>query len=296
MNTLPVTVIIAAKDEEANLPKCLQSLAAARKVFLVDSQSSDSTTDIAGEHGAEVIPFHYGGGYPKKRQWALGNLKIPTEWVLLLDADEVVPGALWEEIAAEINAPERKDAYLITKGFHFLGRRFKHGGFSHAAVLLFKKGTARFERLVDDASDGLDIEVHERLIVSGEVGRMNTPLVHEDFKNLAAYIDRHNRYSTWEAGARDLYLSKDRQETSTIRSRLWGDLQERRRFLKMAAIRIPFEPLLWFCYHYILRLGVLEGRRGYIASSLRAQYVMQARAKLYEIRLRRAGGHRRTRR
>ena len=97
-------------------------------------------------------------------------------------------------------------AYLVTKGFHFLGRRFRFGGFSHAAVLLFRTGQAKFETLLADSCDGLDMEVHERLIVRGTIGRIRTPLVHEDFKGLEAYLSRHNRYSTWEARIRREHL------------------------------------------------------------------------------------------
>ena len=108
-----------------------------------------------------------------------------------------------------IQRPDGPAAYLITKGFHFLGQRFRHGGFSHAAVLLFRRGAARFEHLLDEPADALDMEVHERLLVDGAIGRLATPLVHEDFKGLEAYIDRHNRYSTWEAKVRFQDLSGD---------------------------------------------------------------------------------------
>ena len=96
---LPITVIIAAKNEEANIARCLSSLAPAARVCLIDSQSEDATAHIARTNGADVVQFHYPGGYPKKRQWALDNLRIETPWVLLLDADEMVPPELWQEIS-----------------------------------------------------------------------------------------------------------------------------------------------------------------------------------------------------
>ena len=80
--------------------------------------------------------------------------------MLLLDADEVVPPALWKEVGAAIVAPGAPAAFLVTKGFHFLGRRFCFGGFSFAAVLLFRRGKVRFERTIDKEGDGLDMEVH----------------------------------------------------------------------------------------------------------------------------------------
>ena len=181
---LPVTVLVAAKNEAANLPKCLGSLGPARRVIVVDSHSTDESAKVSVDFGAEVVQFEYRGGYPKKRQWALDTLPIETPWVFLLDADEVVPEELWAEIKQAINHGSAPDAFFITKGFHFLGRRFRFGGFSHSAVLLVRKGSARFERLVDDDRRGLDMEVHERVIVQGRIGRLKTPLIHEDFKGL----------------------------------------------------------------------------------------------------------------
>lgn len=285
---LPVTILLAAKNEALNLPRCLAALEPAQRVIVADSHSTDGTGDIAIGQGAEVVQFDYRGGYPKKRQWVLDNVPIDTPWVLLLDADEVVPEPLWEEIARVVQEPDALDAYLITKGFHFLGRRIRRGGFSHSAVLLFRTGRARFERLFEDEPTGLDMEIHERVVVEGRIGRLATPLIHEDFKGLEAYLSRHNKYSTWEAGVRYQYLTTGRYGEDTIIPRLFGNSQERRRFLKALIIRLPLEPQLWFLYHYVLRLGFLEGRPGLIASQIRAAYIAQTRAKMYELKMRRS--------
>ncbi|HMP18332.1 MAG TPA: glycosyltransferase family 2 protein [Gemmatales bacterium] len=286
MPSLPITVILAVKNEAVNLPKCLAALQPAERVVVVDSGSTDATPEIARQLGAELVTFHYTGGHPKKRQWALKNIPITTPWVLLLDADEVVLEALWKEIASTITREDAPAAFLITKGFHFLGRRLRFGGFSFQAVLLFRAGKARFEKILAEADSGFDMEVHERLIVQGPLGKLHTPLIHEDFKSLQAYLDRHNRYSTWEAQVRSRFLETGQWGEDTVRPALFGNAQERRRFLKYVALRIPFEPLLWFLYHYLFRLGFLEGRRGFIASRIRAQYIFQVRAKMYEAKLR----------
>lgn len=284
--TLPVTVLIPVRNEAANIDRCLDALAPARRVIVIDSNSTDTTAVQAKAKGAEVLQFAYQGGYPKKRQWAMDHAGITTDWVLLVDADEVIPDTLWNEIAAAIDDAQAYDAYVITKGFHFLGRRFRFGGFSHSAVLLFRGGKARFEELDASVRTAHDMEVHERMIVTGRVGRLATPLIHCDFKGLTAYIDRHNQYSSWEAGVRYRSLRTGSYGDATINPRLFGNTQERRRFLKHIAMRVPFEPLAWFAYHYILRLGFLEGRRGLIACQIRADYIRQARAKLYELALR----------
>lgn len=281
---LPITILLAAKNEERNIGKCLAALTPAERVVLLDSHSRDATARIAAEHGAEVVQFDYQGGYPKKRQWALSSLDIRTPWTFLLDADEVVPDALWREIETAIARPAGPDAYFITKGFHFLGKRFRFGGFSFAAVLLFRTGKARFEHLINEPPGALDMEVHERLIVNGTIGALAVPLIHDDWKNLEAYIDRHNKYSTWEAHVRHQFARTGQWGSDSIRPRLLGNPQERRRFLKQIVHRLPCEPWLWFINHFFFRLGFLEGRAGFIASQIRASYIAQVRAKLYELR------------
>jgi len=283
--SVAVTVLVAARNEAANIARCVASAAPARRIVVIDSDSADGTSDIAAAHGAEVHQFHYEPGSPKKRQWALDTLAFDTDWVFLLDADEQMPPALWHEIEAVLAGPPQHQAYFARKGFHFLGQRFRFGGFSFDAVLLINRQHAKFERLSYDADDRLDMEVHERVIVDGSIGRLATPVIHDDFKNLQAYVARHNAYSTWEARMRHRFVQTGRWGQERVTARLWGNAQERRRFLKYVAVRVPGEPLLWFLYHYVVRGGFLEGRRGLIASRIRANYIADVRAKMYEMTL-----------
>lgn len=283
--SMPLTVLIAARNESRNIARCVASAAPASRIVVVDSASDDDTCVIASSLGAEVRQFEYVPGRPKKRQWALDTLAFDTDWVLLLDADEQVPPELWREIGEVLAAPSAHRAYFIRKGFHFLGKRFRFGGFSFDAVLLIDRHHARFERLACDADDRLDMEVHERIIVDGSIGRLRTPLIHDDFKGLEAYLARHNHYSTWEARLRHRFLQTGAWGQEGVQARLFGNAQERRRFLKYVALRMPGEPLLWFIYHYVVRGGFLEGRRGLIASRIRANYIADVRAKMYELSL-----------
>lgn len=283
---LSISVLLAVKNEEKNIRKCLSALGPAKEIIVIDSHSTDETVKIANEEfGATVVQFDYSGGFPKKRQWALETVDFKGDWILLLDADEVVPDVLWSEIGSAIGTPDESNAYLIRKGFHFLGKRFRYGGFSHCAVLLLKKGMGRFEELDLDPETTMDMEVHERVIVQGKIGKLKEPLIHEDFKGLTAYVERHNQYSSWEAHVRYKFLQTGHYGEDTITPRFFGNSQERRRFLKSIAIRIPFEPLLWFLYHYVFCLGLLEGKRGFIACQIRSNYIKQVRAKLYELQL-----------
>lgn len=284
---LPVTVLIAVKNEAINLPKCLKALEPAKRVVLIDSGSTDDTSLIAEAFGVEVVQFKYSFSYPKKRQWALDNLMLDTPWVFLLDADEVMTESLWQEIAAVVQMPNPMPAYLVEKAFHFLGKRFRFGGFSFKAVLLLRTGMGQFEELAVDPCSNLDMEVHERIVVDGPIGTLKNPVLHEDFKGLQAYIDRHNKYSSWEAELRLRYLESGQYGDTVVKPKLLGNSQERRRFLKKLVLKMPFEHWVWFVYHYFVRLGFLEGRRGLIACQIRASYIAQTNAKIYEARLKR---------
>jgi glycosyltransferase involved in cell wall biosynthesis len=286
---LDLTVLIATRNEAANIGACLDSLVPVRRVLVVDSGSRDGTAERAAARGAEVFPFAWNGRYPRKRQWALDTLDVRTAWIALLDADESVPPALWDDVRAVLHGPAAHAAYLAEKEFHFLGRRLRHGGFAHRAVFRFRTGRARFENLLPDVGEGLDMEVHERLIVEGTVGTLPHPLRHRDAKGLDAYVARHNAYATWEAALRYRFLTTGDYGESAIRPRWNGNVQERRRFLKRLAMRLPAEPWAWFLYHFVLRGGFREGRRGLIAAQLRRAYIEQVRAKVCERRLAAAG-------
>ena len=109
---LPVTVIIPTRNEARNLPRCLESLRGAGEVYVVDSNSTDETPEIARTFGAKVVQFHYHGGWPKKRQWALDTLPIAYDWVLLLDADEALTPRLAEEIREAIKDSRYQGFYV----------------------------------------------------------------------------------------------------------------------------------------------------------------------------------------
>src|SRR4051794_36147936 len=102
--TLPVTVLIATRDEEKNLTGCLAALKPAGRAFVVDAHSAGRTASLAASMGARVVQSECRGAYPKKRQWALASLYITAEWVLLPGADELAPPLPWEEIAVAITA------------------------------------------------------------------------------------------------------------------------------------------------------------------------------------------------
>src|SRR5207237_7626383 len=131
------------------------------EVYVVDSASADDTVSIAHSYGAKVVQFHYAGGWPKKRQWAMDTLPLSFEWVLLLDADEVLTPELCEEIQLAIENHEVNGYYIALK-VHFLGRRLRHSGARFWKLSLFRKALGRYEcRLENQDGSMADMEVHE---------------------------------------------------------------------------------------------------------------------------------------
>jgi glycosyltransferase involved in cell wall biosynthesis len=125
---LPVSVIVAARNEEKNLPRCLEGLRDVGEVYVIDSGSTDATPEIARSFGAKVIQFHYRGGWPKKRQWVIDTFPFDFEWVFLVDADEALTPELREEIRRAIQNPEIDGYYvslecIFSAGFSAMGAR-----------------------------------------------------------------------------------------------------------------------------------------------------------------------------
>jgi glycosyltransferase involved in cell wall biosynthesis len=277
---LPVTVIIAARNEARNLPRCLDSLRDVGEVFVVDSQSTDETCAIAESFGAKVVQFHYPGGWPKKRQWAMDTLPIAYDWILLLDADEVVTPELAAEIRKAIQAPEMV-GYRIQLQMYFLGQLLRHCDASFWKLSLFRKGQARFEcRLKDQDASMADMEVHEHMIADGPTAELRSPIVHHNVESLSRYIRKHDEYSNWEAKV----LTGGEGTASAMRGSLAGTQAQRRRWLKTRLYRLPGSPLLLFLYRYIFRFGFLDGVPGLIYCTFQAIQMFHTKAKIYEWR------------
>lgn len=281
---IPVSVLIPAKDEELNLAACLESVARADEVFVVDSQSSDRSEEIALSYGAEVVQFHFNGRWPKKKNWSLENLPFRNEWVLIVDCDERITPELWDEIARVIQDTDYT-GYYLNRRVYFLGQWIRHGGkYPDWNLRLFKHRCGRYENLnTEDIPNTGDNEVHEHVILQGAVGYLQEDMLHIDFRDIYHWLARHNRYSNWEA--RVYYnLLMGQKDQGTIGANLFGDSVQRKRFLKRIWVKLPFKPFLRFILFYFVYLGFLDGRAGYIYGRLLSQYEYQIGVKLYELR------------
>ncbi|QQS44836.1 MAG: glycosyltransferase family 2 protein [Acidobacteriota bacterium] len=283
---LPVSVIIPVKNEERNIAACIESAAWANEIFVVDSASSDRTVEIAERLNARVVQFHFEGGYPKKKNWALDNLSFGNEWVLILDADERVTPELEAEIRRLFATGAPADGYYINRKLIFLGRWIRHcGWYPSWNMRLFRRRLGRYERLeTEEVENTGDVEVHEHIVLRGESRYLENDLLHEDFKSVYHFIERHNRYSNWDA--RVYYnLASGREGQETIGASLFGSPLERKRFIKKVWARLPFRPLIRFLWMYVVKRGFLDGRPGLIFCTLMTMHEAVISAKLYEQKL-----------
>jgi glycosyltransferase involved in cell wall biosynthesis len=276
---LPVTVIVPVRNEAKNLPRCLHALRYVGEVFVIDSQSTDDTVEIARSHGATVVQFHYQGGWPKKRQWAMNTLPIAYDWILLLDADEVLTPEVAEEIRLAIQNPA-VNGYSILLRIFFLGRVLRHGDVGLWKMSLFRRGKGRYEcRLKDQDASMADMEVHEHVVVDGPTARLRNPLIHHNVESLSRYIQKHEEYSNWES--RVLLQGGDDKE---LPPSLLGTQAQRRRWMKRKLFAVPGSPVLLFLYRYVLRLGFLDGAPGLIYCGFQAVQMFHTKAKIYELK------------
>jgi glycosyltransferase involved in cell wall biosynthesis len=277
---LPVTAIVAARNEARNLPRCLESLRDVGEVYVIDSESTDATVQIAESYGAHVVQFHYQGGWPKKRQWAMESLPLAHDWIFLVDADEALTPELAREILDAIRNPN-VDGYHVALRMYFLGRELRHCGASFDKLSLFRRGKGRFEcRLRGQDASMADMEVHEHVVVEGKTARLQHPLLHHNVESLSHYIRKHDEYSNWdarvwlegEAGSRELPPS------------LSGSQAQRHRWLRKKFFAIPGSPLVFFFYKYIFCLGFLDGVPGLIYCGFQGVQFFHIKAKIYELR------------
>ena len=221
----PLSVVIISLNAAPAIAACLESVAFADELVVVDSGSHDGTVDIARRMGARVIEHEWHGFGPQK-QFAVNQAR--HDWVLCLDSDERVSTALAQSIGAVMKNPSHQ-AYAMPRRNRFMGRWLKHGeGYPDWSLRLFDRRRARWS---DDA-------VHEKVLTTEAVGRLDADLLHESAEDLAGYLAKQNRYTTLQAAA---LFAKDRHSSPLL---------------------VAFSPVTRFIKFYFFKLGFLDGLPG----------------------------------
>lgn len=272
---IPISLVIPCKNEESNLARCLKSVKWVGEVFVVDSQSTDRTVEIAEEFGAQIVQFDYKGGWPKKKNWALESLPFTYEWVLILDADECLPPEAEEEIRGIVtNAKDKHSGYWINRRYFFMGKALKHAYFPNWNLRLFKHKLGRYEKITDLSTDSGDHEIHEHVVVQGSTGRLKSIMDHHAFPTIESFVEKHNRYSNWEA-----IVENEQKEKADL---IQHNEVKLKRKLRMFFRKLPFRPTLRFLYVYIWQKGFLDGWAGYVFARLHGQYEFLTKTKTRE--------------
>ena len=273
----PVSVLVLTYNEEENLPRCLASVAWADDVLVLDSFSTDRTVETAHAHGARVRQRAF-DSFAGQRNWGIDEGDLRYDWVLHLDADEVVPPGLRDELVEIAAGRGGRPAYRVASKMMFQGRWLRHAGMYPAYQVRFgRRDRLRFVQVGHGQRETLPAE---------EVGTLQHALEHYSFsKGLHEWFAKHNQYSSDEAAE----ALRGADAAVDWRGLAAADRTRRRRALKALAARLPMRPALRFLYMYALRRGFLDGRAGLAYCRLLATYEAMTVAKERELRLRQRG-------
>jgi glycosyltransferase involved in cell wall biosynthesis len=242
-----LSCIIITRNESKNIRRCLESVSWTDEIVVVDSFSQDDTKKIASEFTGRIFDLKWGGFGPAK-DYAVKQ--ATGDWILSVDADELVPENLREEIQKIVQSGDSLDGYFIPRRSYFLGRWMRHGGWYPDFVLrLFKK----------DKGDFTSRLVHEEVIVQGRTGRLKNDLLHYTDPDYERYLEKLNRYTTIDAQQR--YL-----EGNTGSS-----------------VNLLIRPVAVFFKTYFLKRGFLDGLPGLILAVSSAFHVFAKYVKLWHL-------------
>ncbi len=245
--SVPVTVVIAARNEAANITACIESVNWAREIIVVENDSVDDTADLAMRAGARVLqhPFATIG---LQRNAAIEQAS--AEWILVVDADERATPELGIEIAAIVKRPG-EEAYRIGRRNFFLEKEMRHGGWDRDRPVRFFRSTLRYS----------SNRVHEHVETSASTGQLESTLLHAPYASIDQYFEKLDRYSTWWA--------EDRFE----------------RGRRVSALTVVARPPFRFLTMYVLKAGFLDGGAGAVLACMAATSVMAKYARLWAMGL-----------
>lgn len=268
-----VSVLILTRDEAADLPGCLDSVAWCDDVHVFDSLSTDRTQELARERGAKVYERRF-DDYATHRNAALATVPFRHRWVFVLDADERATPELAEEVQRVVRTAEADGVagYSVRRRDFLFGTWLRHAQISPFYIRLVRPERARYTRAVNEV-----------LEVNGAVGRLDAPLDHFPFsKGIAHWIAKHNRYSTMEA---EVIVQQSGLQRPSVRTALRSrDFHERRLHQKALFYRLPGRPLVKWLYMVLWRRAVLDGRAGLTYATLQAIYEYLIVVKTRELR------------
>jgi glycosyltransferase involved in cell wall biosynthesis len=226
--TPKISALAITLNEEENIKRYVESLSFAEEIIFIDSLSTDKTVEIAENMGVKVIKRKF-DNFSDQRNFAINQAK--NDWIVFFDLDEIITKELEQEIHSIINSSTEKVAYFIKRNFYFMGKHIKYGGWQNdKAIRLFNKNFCQYNGNL----------VHEVVKTTGKTGQLKKSLNHYSYKNFDNYNDKLNLYSKLQA--ENLYKMKARPNFYHF-------------FIR---------PSYRFLWQYIFRLGILDGKEGFI--------------------------------
>ena len=263
-----ISILVLTKNEQQDLPACLQSVSWSDDVHVLDSGSTDETVAVALKARAQVTQrtygdskLPYGGDEAAHRNWSLQNVPFKHPWVFVIDADERMTSDLVRAVSAAIASPGAQVAFLIQRRDFFLGTWLRHVQISPFYMRLIRPEKVRHERLINTVP-----------VADGPVGQVAGYLDHYPFsKGLGHWFDRHNGYSRFEA--QQIVDNRKRNEGFRwIKAFTAKDFHQRRYHQKELFYRLPFRPLVKFLLLYVAKRGFMDGAAGFTYAVLQAVY------------------------
>lgn len=239
-----ISAIILTKNEEKNIERCLQSLSFCDEIIAIDDYSTDKTLDILKKNNVKVIQRKLDSDFSKQRNF--GMEKAKNEWVLFVDADEVISEELQKEILKKVQE-EKADGFYMPRQDFLFGKKLQHGDAGNVSLLrLGKKSKGKWK-----------YQIHEVWEMDGKTLKLKSPIQHFPHQTISEFLREIDFYST-------------------IRARELWDIG-----IRADAISIIMYPKLKFLHLYFLKLGILDGISGLVHAIMMSFYTFLVRSKLY---------------
>ncbi len=268
---MQISVLILTKNEQQDLPGCLESVSWSDDIHVYDSMSTDATVDIAEKFGAQITkrPFD---NWSSHQNWGLANIAFKHPWVFYIDSDERMTPELVAAVKKAVAAPSNNVAFRVQRRDFFLGTWLRHVQASPYYMRLFQPEKMRYERLVNPIS-----------IADGPVGEVSGYLDHFPFsKGVGHWLDRHNSYSSFEA--KQIMQNRATGAAFSLTKAFTAkDFHARRFHQKELFYRLPLRPFIKFLVLFVGKRGFLDGRAGLRYATLQAIYEYMIVLKVKEL-------------
>lgn len=255
-----ISMLILTRNEEQDLPGCLESISWCDDIFVFDSFSTDGTAEVARRYNVNFVQRKF-DGFASQRNAALDELPFRHDWVFILDADERVTPELAREMHDVLTTvPEGISGFRLRRRDFFNGTWLKHAQISPLTIRLVRRGKARYTW-----------QLNEKFQVDGEIAELRSPLDHFPFsKGIAHWFSKHNMYSTVEA---ENILGGLWNKNGSLKTALMAkDFDQRRIAQKSLSFRLPARPAIKWLYMMFVRRAILDGKAGIAYANLQAMY------------------------